>query len=44
MGPSREGLLDVISQAVSRNFEWSWKLVDALVFKISPILASCFIN
>lgn len=35
MGPSREGLLDITSQAVSRDFDWSWRLVEALEHKQS---------
>lgn len=32
-GPSRGGLLDIISQSVSRDFEWSWKLVEVLALR-----------
>lgn len=30
MGPDRKGLLDKVTEAVAKNFEWSWKLVTAL--------------
>jgi len=30
MGPDRYGLLETIREAVEKDFEWSWKLVEAL--------------
>lgn len=30
IGPDREGLLAVVAEAVSRSFDWSWKLAEAL--------------
>ncbi len=35
-GPSREGLLNTITEAVSHSFDWSWRLVETIQSKKEP--------